>query len=88
MSEKVKLISFENGSQAIIRGSNVDGVSIQNDDEQPARELVLDVTKDQADDLRVKAAANEIDFDTIEENITNMNQTQTTPQLETEVVND
>ncbi len=70
--ENVKLMNFANGEQVIARGKYGHGISVIYDDVPPPQVVLLELTKEQADVLEEQAKVNEINFDTIMENVENM----------------
>ncbi len=75
--EKVKLMSFANGEQAISRGQFGHNVTLIYDDVPPPDFILLEVTKEQADVLEEQAKVNKINFDTISADMTVITDTQT-----------
>jgi len=84
-TETIKILSFPDGSQTVVRGNNVAGVSIEVDDQPSPIEAIIEITTQQADNLQLLASTNEIDFDTMKENIPIMNKTDDqTPKVGTD----
>ena len=85
---KVKLIQFSDGQQAMVSGDNPQNISVTIDDATVTEERMREVSDAQQEEVAAIVDDNKLDFDTMKENTTIMNEKQTTTSVETEKSND